>query len=109
MRAGGRLTLKDIEGEFRAVSNLCMENPHKNIVQVLRYGALPDSPNFFLDMEMCTFNLEYCIREDVRAFAEWVAFEASSGLTSVSGPCRTTRKLLGSAKMFPNGMWTGGQ
>lgn len=46
MKAGGGMTSKEIENEFRAVSNLCM-NIHKNIVQMLNraHYRLPSHRN----------------------------------------------------------------
>jgi hypothetical protein len=81
------MTLSEIENEFRAVSSLCMNNIshsiHTNIVEVLWHGELPDSPYFFLDMEMCGMNLESYIRSEVTRFAYLAqVLEMCSTLTS---------------------------
>src|ERR1700689_951970 len=54
MRAGGGISSKEIEDEFRAVSSLCMSTAfmlkvHDNLVEVLQNGKLPGSPYYFLE------------------------------------------------------------
>lgn len=54
--------MDDVANETRAVVKLCKERLHKNIVSVLRHGKLANSPSYFLDMELCDYNLEYFIK-----------------------------------------------
>ena len=63
VRAGGSVTLQDIENEVRAVSKVCMEEPHKNVIAVFRHGTLLES-HYFIDMELCSKNLETYIKMD---------------------------------------------
>lgn len=48
---------------MRAVVKLCNPGAHRNIVAVLRYGKLPRSYFYFLDMELCDLNLEAYIQQ----------------------------------------------
>ena len=57
IRPFGDITIFNIMHEIRTVEFLCQPGVHKNIVTVYRHGRLP--PWFyFLDMELCDFNLE---------------------------------------------------
>jgi serine/threonine protein kinase len=47
--------------EFRAVVKLCQGTSHINIVGTLRYGKIPESSYYYLDMELCDFNLGHLI------------------------------------------------
>jgi serine/threonine protein kinase len=49
----------DILNEFRMIERLCKQSSHGNIVAVYRYGQLGDS--YYIDMELCEFNLEQYI------------------------------------------------
>jgi serine/threonine protein kinase len=57
VRLGGGNTLEEILNEERAVVKLSQSGV-KNIVAVLQFGFLENSPNYyFLDMELCDINL----------------------------------------------------
>jgi len=58
MRPFYDMTKEDIANEIKAVTQLCAEGVHKNIVAVLNHGWLKSSPYYFIDMELCDFNLE---------------------------------------------------
>ena len=58
------MSTEDINNEIRAVVKLCAANQNENIVQVIRWGQLPKSPYFFIDMELCDFNLETYVLQD---------------------------------------------
>lgn len=47
--------------EVRAVAKLCQGTSHINIVSTWRYGKVPGSPYYYLDMELCDFNLGHRI------------------------------------------------
>lgn len=47
---------RDIDNEVRAIMKLCRKG-HKNIVSVLKFGELPNSAYYFIDMELCDLNL----------------------------------------------------
>jgi len=49
------LSRTDIVNEFRAIEELCMKNSHANIVVVYRYDQLGNW--YYIDMELCEFNL----------------------------------------------------
>ena len=51
-------TKEDIANEVKAITKLCPADGHKNIVAVLKHGWLKRSPFYFIDMELCDFNLE---------------------------------------------------
>jgi len=52
------MTEEEIATEISAVSSLCVEDAHANIVKVLKFGVLR-SPHafYFIDMEYCECNL----------------------------------------------------
>ena len=43
--------------EVMAIKKLCGPGAHVNIVQVLAHGQLPNAPYYFIDMELCDWNL----------------------------------------------------
>ena len=51
-------TNDDIDNEVKAITKLCAEGVHENIVAVLQHGWLKRSPYYFIDMELCDLNLE---------------------------------------------------
>jgi serine/threonine protein kinase len=61
MRPFSKVTQKDIEVEANAITKLCRSGGHPNIVAILTHGMLPDSSYYYIDMELCDFNLEYYI------------------------------------------------
>ena len=70
IRLHGDVRKKDIKNEMRAVVSLCMpHNCHKNIITVFECGCL-HSPLYYIDMELCDFNLEtwiYHLRDEEEA------------------------------------------
>ena len=60
--------------EARAIDKLCSTS-HDHIVQVFRHNRLsPQSPLYFIDMELCEINLEEYIqgqKSGVRGLLEW--------------------------------------
>jgi len=58
MRTFGELTRTDIENEFHVLVSLCEEERHVNIVNVLKQGQLVPDSLFYIDMELCEFNLD---------------------------------------------------
>jgi serine/threonine protein kinase len=50
-----------VDNELRVVAALCTRPP-RNIVEVLRLGKLTNSDVYFIDMELCDFNLFHYIR-----------------------------------------------
>ena len=53
------LARQDILNEFRTIEQLCKQSSHENIVAVYRYDRLGDW--YYIDMELCEFNLEQYI------------------------------------------------
>jgi serine/threonine protein kinase len=49
---------KVVENEVRVLRELCCEGAHANIVAVLTIGALLNSEDLFIDMELCDLNLD---------------------------------------------------
>src|SRR5208282_6015576 len=47
---------------MRAVAKLCNPGAHENIVAVMKFGRLPNSYFYFLDMELCEQNLDAYIQ-----------------------------------------------
>jgi serine/threonine protein kinase len=44
--------------EARAILKLCGYGNHDNIIALLDWGKLGESPYYFFDMELCNFNLD---------------------------------------------------
>ena len=53
------LARQDIFNEFQTIEQLCKQSSHENIVAVYRYDRLGDW--YYIDMELCEFNLEQYI------------------------------------------------
>ena len=52
-----------------------METTHKNIVSVLKFGGLPNSSYYFIDMELCDLNLDvYIHRTDTPNASESIPY-----------------------------------
>jgi hypothetical protein len=49
--------LKDLQTEISAIEKICTQN-HRNIVNVLRNNPLPNSPYYYIDMQLCDINLD---------------------------------------------------
>src|SRR5277367_1340854 len=49
---------EDIWNEARAISRLCQNQAHRNILCSLGHGTLSGDRYYYLDMELCEFNLE---------------------------------------------------
>jgi serine/threonine protein kinase len=56
IRPFGDIEDKHIQKEIQTVQNLC-DGRHKNIVAVLSYGKLSHGSFYYMDMELCDFNL----------------------------------------------------
>jgi serine/threonine protein kinase len=61
LRPFSNVTQKDIEVEVNAITKLSTSGGHSNIVAILAHGTLPDSNYYYIDMELCDFNLEHYI------------------------------------------------
>jgi serine/threonine protein kinase len=48
---------KTARNEVRAIQKLC-KGTHKHIIKVFELGELPDSTHAFIDMELCSLNLD---------------------------------------------------
>jgi serine/threonine protein kinase len=57
IRPFGGVTDEDIRNELRALDKLCTHHVD-NIVRLLRHDFLPQSVFYYIDMELCSFNLE---------------------------------------------------
>jgi serine/threonine protein kinase len=78
---------RDIDNEVRAIMKLCGKENHKNIVSVLKWGELPNSAYYFIDMELCDLNLAvYIHRTDAPSPSESLPYfikDASSDLRAL--------------------------
>jgi serine/threonine protein kinase len=43
---------------MRAMENLCRGNTHPNLVSIFQSGQLIGTPYYFIDMELCDYDLE---------------------------------------------------
>jgi serine/threonine protein kinase len=53
--------MDDVLNELRAVEKLCQNTMNKHLVIVHNQGKLPDSPYYFIDMELCEKGLDQYI------------------------------------------------
>lgn len=54
----------DVQKEVNAIESLCRKVTHPNIVKVFRHGWLYESSYYYIDMQLCSFNLESFIYEE---------------------------------------------
>src|SRR5271154_4095534 len=60
----GRDEIKQsFENEVRAISKLCKETGHPQIVSVFRQGEVKNSALYYIDMELCDGNLDQFMRD----------------------------------------------
>ena len=69
---------------MRAINKLC-KSSHPNIIEVYQHGQLkPSTAFYFIDMELCDFNLEaYATGRSATPLESWEAIR-SQGRVSVS-------------------------
>jgi serine/threonine protein kinase len=58
VRVFGQITESDILKDVQTIEKL---RRHENLVQVLKHGWLPQSPFYFVDMDLCAYNLDFYI------------------------------------------------
>jgi serine/threonine protein kinase len=56
-------TIDHVLNELRAVEKLCQNTMNKHLVIVHSQGRLPDSPYYFIDMELCEKGLDQYITD----------------------------------------------
>jgi len=52
---------REIDNEVRAITALCRNGTHKNIVSFIMFGELPNSSYYFINMELCDLSLDVYI------------------------------------------------
>jgi len=62
-----------VQKEVQAIEKLCGPGTHGNIVQVFDHGLLSQYPYYFIDMELCDFNLHDFIHRETAESSEFVA------------------------------------
>jgi len=62
MRVFGGVTPEDIANEARALVKLCGGDSHPNLVEIFQHGWLPVSTFYFIDMELCEYDLDEYLR-----------------------------------------------
>ena len=62
------ITKEDIDNEMNAIDKLCGKGMNQNIVTVFKHGRLKGSPYYFIDMELCDFNLGIFIYSEYTPF-----------------------------------------
>src|SRR5271170_8090767 len=58
IRPFGSVTKEDIENEVKAITDICASGGHRHVIRFLRHGPLPASDYYYIDMELCGFNLD---------------------------------------------------
>jgi serine/threonine protein kinase len=61
------LDVSSVRNEIRAITKLCDGN-HINIIKVLRCGEYQDSSYAYIDMELCSLNLEEYLK------SKWILY-----------------------------------
>jgi serine/threonine protein kinase len=54
----GSVTKQDIENEVKAITNICASRGHNHVIEFITHGPLPASDYYYIDMELCDFNLD---------------------------------------------------
>ena len=63
--------------EAETMRRLNLNGGHDNIVKFLRHGWFPDQSYFYIDLQLCDFNLEEHIRND----SAWASAVPTSDVT----------------------------
>lgn len=71
IRPFGSVTKKDIENEVKAITDICASSGHGNVIRFLDHGPLPASDYYYIDMELCDFNLDKYIHAPNRLPLIW--------------------------------------
>lgn len=85
VRPFAHISNDDIMNEVRAVNKLCKSN-HPNIIQVIQHGQLKRNTAFyFIDMELCDFNLEtYAHGDDAGPLESWKIIQSQGRVEVVT-------------------------
>src|SRR5271170_6898621 len=62
LRPFGSITEEDINNERRALNQLS-ERKHPHIVEIFGHGFIPDSPYYYIDMELGNFDLDQYLKQ----------------------------------------------
>src|SRR5271168_4449390 len=58
IRPFGSVTKADIENEVKAITDISASGGHRHVIRFLLHGPLPASDYYYIDMELCDFNLD---------------------------------------------------
>jgi serine/threonine protein kinase len=80
LHVGGFLgTTEEWQNELRAIKKLCQPGAHPNIIEVLRFSELKNSPYYFIDMELCDMTLwDYIYRDAPDLIPRFIKDRSSS-------------------------------
>src|SRR5271154_2358594 len=67
IRPFGSVTKEDIENEVKAITDICASGGHRHVIQFRGHGPLPASDYYYIDMELCDFNLDKYIHSPNRS------------------------------------------
>lgn len=65
MRAFANVTADDIANEARALNRLCAGNQNPNLVFVIEHNWLPNTSLYYVDMELCSYDLGQYIKQTI--------------------------------------------
>jgi serine/threonine protein kinase len=63
IRPSGDVTISDILSEAQTIKKL-YRIPHMHLIKILGHDWLPLSSDYYVDMELCAYNLEHWIRNN---------------------------------------------
>src|SRR5271170_2594932 len=67
IRPFGSVTKKDIENEVKAITDIRASSGHGNVIRFLDHGPLSASDYYYIDMELCDFNLDKYVHSPNRS------------------------------------------
>src|SRR5271155_5755394 len=67
IRPFGSVTKEDIENEVKAITDICASGGHRHVIQFRGHGPLRGSDYYYIDMELCDFNLDKYIHSPNRS------------------------------------------
>ena len=109
----GRPEPRTARNELRAIKKLC-DGTHRNIIKVFEFGDLPDGSHAFIDMELCSLNLDqynksirttilvHPLASNMRIGEIWsIITQIADGLAFIHGHHEIHRDLKPQNGLFP--------
>jgi serine/threonine protein kinase len=105
IRVGELISLHDIKNAMRQIDNLRDKDTQKNLVTVIKYSRLPQASAFyFIDMELCSYNLETFIldRKDVPLSVSSRNIESDKLLKRITSNLKILKQITAGLQFIHN-------